>query len=157
MTPSKHEWIGLDHVQLAAPIGCEEEARRFFAGVLGMQEVPKPEKLRVRGGVWFQCGPQMVHIGVEPSFVPAKKAHPAFLVSNIEALMRRLEEMVFRSVSMMRFPACFACLRRIRLATVWSSWGWSRAWGSTFMQKKTDTCTAAERRMTVGVKRYWPM
>jgi catechol 2,3-dioxygenase-like lactoylglutathione lyase family enzyme len=86
-----HQWIGLDHVQLAAPAGCEEDARRFFRDVLGMPEVPKPDALRRRGGVWFQCGPQTVHIGVEASFAPAKKAHPAFLVKNLEALRQRLE------------------------------------------------------------------
>lgn len=86
------EWMGLDHVQLAAPAGCEEEARRFFGDLLGMAEVPKPEKLKVRGGVWFQCGPQMIHIGVEAAFQPAKKAHPAFLVHQIERLMEHLQE-----------------------------------------------------------------
>ncbi|MED1950761.1 VOC family protein [Brevibacillus centrosporus] len=85
-------WMGFDHVQLAAPVGCEEEARRFFGDLLGMTEVPKPEKLKVRGGVWFQCGPQMIHIGVEAAFQPAKKAHPAFLVGNIERLMAHLQE-----------------------------------------------------------------
>ncbi|MED4751179.1 VOC family protein [Brevibacillus choshinensis] len=86
------EWVGIDHVQLAAPTGCEEEARRFFGDLLGMTEVPKPEKLKVRGGVWFQCGPQMIHIGVESAFQPAKKAHPAFLVHQIERLMGHLQE-----------------------------------------------------------------
>jgi catechol 2,3-dioxygenase-like lactoylglutathione lyase family enzyme len=86
-----HRWIGLDHVQLAAPAGCEENARRFFRDVLGMPEVPKPEALRRRGGVWFQCGSQTVHVGVEASFAPAKKAHPAFLTSDLEALRQRLE------------------------------------------------------------------
>lgn len=92
MTNMTHGWIGLDHVQLAAPAGCEEEARRFFGSLLGMEEVEKPEKLRVRGGVWFQCGAQMIHIGVESSFTPAKKAHPAFLVRNIEQLMKHLKD-----------------------------------------------------------------
>lgn len=92
MTKITHEWMGLDHVQLAAPVGCEEEARRFFGSLLGMTEVEKPEKLRVRGGVWFQCGTQMIHIGVETPFVPAKKAHPAFLVRNIEQLMQHLND-----------------------------------------------------------------
>lgn len=86
------EWMGIDHVQLAAPAGCEEEARRFFGELLGMLEVPKPEKLKVRGGVWFQCGPQMIHIGVEAAFQPAKKAHPAFLVHQIDRLMEHLQD-----------------------------------------------------------------
>jgi catechol 2,3-dioxygenase-like lactoylglutathione lyase family enzyme len=86
-----YRFLGLDHVQLAAPPGCEEEARRFFHGILGMKEVPKPDNLRKRGGVWFQCGPQTVHIGIETPFVPAKKAHPAFLVENLDNLRERLE------------------------------------------------------------------
>ncbi|WP_400163882.1 VOC family protein [Brevibacillus sp. TJ4] len=92
MTLASFDWLGLDHVQLAAPAGCEAEARRFFGELLGMTEVEKPEKLKPRGGVWFQCGAQMLHIGVEADFSPAKKAHPAFLVRSIEALMERLRE-----------------------------------------------------------------
>ncbi|MBO9596935.1 MAG: glyoxalase [Cohnella sp.] len=81
---------GLDHVQLAAPEGCEVEARAFFGGLLGWTEMPKPDALRARGGVWFQCGVHQVHIGVQKDFTPAKKAHPAFLVRNLEALRAHL-------------------------------------------------------------------
>ena len=81
---------GIDHVQLAAPPGCEEDARRFFGEVLGLTEVEKPEPLRARGGVWFQCGAQQVHVGVEQEFSPARKAHPAFQVGAYDALLERL-------------------------------------------------------------------
>lgn len=77
---------GIDHVQLAAPEGCESEARSFFADLLGWVEIPKPENLRKRGGVWFQCGTHQVHIGIQKDFVPATKAHPAFHVQNIDSL-----------------------------------------------------------------------
>lgn len=80
---------GIDHVQLAAPEGCESEARSFFAGMLGWKEIPKPESLRKRG-VWFQCGTHQVHIGVQKDFVPATKAHPAFYVRNLDALREYL-------------------------------------------------------------------
>jgi len=86
----KFAYEGLDHVQLAAPEGCEPEARAFFGGLLGWTEIPKPEPLRTRGGVWFQCGAHQVHIGVQKDFTPAKKAHPAFLVRNLEALREHL-------------------------------------------------------------------
>lgn len=69
--------IELDHVQLAAPRGCESEARRFFGELLGLPEVEKPESLKARGGAWFQVGSQQLHIGVEEPFAPARKAHPA--------------------------------------------------------------------------------
>ncbi|MWC27023.1 VOC family protein [Paenibacillus sp. MMS18-CY102] len=85
-----YNYLGLDHVQLAAPVGCEDEARHFFHTVLGWAEVPKPEPLKKRGGVWFQCGAHQVHIGVQQPFVPATKAHPAFHVQNLEQLRSNL-------------------------------------------------------------------
>jgi catechol 2,3-dioxygenase-like lactoylglutathione lyase family enzyme len=82
--------LRIDHVQIAAPKGCEEAAREFYGQTLGMREVEKPETLRGRGGCWFQCGEQQLHVGVEAEFRAAKKAHPAFAVSNLEALRRTL-------------------------------------------------------------------
>ncbi|MEH7305378.1 VOC family protein [Neobacillus drentensis] len=82
----------IDHIQLAAPMGCEEEAREFFCGILGLNEVEKPAELKKRGGVWFEFGTFQLHIGVEEPFTPAKKAHPAFVVENIEELKGHLRE-----------------------------------------------------------------
>ena len=81
--------IGLDHVQLAIPAGGEDEARAFFAGLLGMREVAKPDTLSP-SGCWFEGGGANLHIGVDPDFVPARKAHPAFLVDDLERLRERL-------------------------------------------------------------------
>ena len=77
---------GIDHVQIAAPAGCEEEARAFYGAVLGMLELEKPPALKSRGGCWFQCGAQQLHVGVEGDFRAARKAHPAFQVSDLDAL-----------------------------------------------------------------------
>ncbi len=55
---------GIDHVQIAAPKDSENECRQLFPNVLGMREIPKPENLKKRGVVWFQCGPQELHIGI---------------------------------------------------------------------------------------------
>ncbi|WP_339260409.1 VOC family protein [Paenibacillus sp. FSL R5-0713] len=82
--------IGLDHIQLAAPEGCESEARHFFNEVLGWTEIPKPEILRKRGGVWFECGRHQVHVGIQKDFVPATKAHPAFQVQHLDQLRNHL-------------------------------------------------------------------
>jgi len=84
---------GIDHVQLAAPPGSEAEGRRFFGELLGLTELPKPAPLAARGGLWFQCGAQQVHIGIEPDFRPARKAHPAFRLHDeaaLDALRERL-------------------------------------------------------------------
>ena len=78
--------IGIDHVQVAAPRGCEDEARAFYGGLLGLEELPKPEPLRDRGGVWFRAGGQELHVGVEEPFRPARKAHPGLVVNDLEAL-----------------------------------------------------------------------
>lgn len=36
---------GIDHIQIAAPAGSDEAARRFYGELLGMEEIPKPENL----------------------------------------------------------------------------------------------------------------
>ena len=77
---------GLDHVQLACPPGSEDEARAFYGGLLALPEIEKPEPLRARGGVWFECGAHQLHLGVEEDFRPARKAHPALLVDDLRAL-----------------------------------------------------------------------
>jgi catechol 2,3-dioxygenase-like lactoylglutathione lyase family enzyme len=82
--------LKIDHVQIAAPKGCEAAARQFYGEILGMREVEKPETLRGRGGGWFQCGDQQLHVGVETEFRAAKKAHPAFAVKDLDALRQRL-------------------------------------------------------------------
>jgi catechol 2,3-dioxygenase-like lactoylglutathione lyase family enzyme len=87
--------VGFDHVQLAAPPGCEAEARRFFGELLGLEELAKPPALGARGGAWFACGAQALHVGVEAEFAPARKAHPALALGSpaeVEDLAGRLRE-----------------------------------------------------------------
>ncbi len=81
--------VGLDHVQLAIPAGGEDRARGFYVGLLGMIEVPKLATLSA-SGCWFTSGAVSLHIGVDPDFRPATKAHPALLVDDLDALRERL-------------------------------------------------------------------
>jgi catechol 2,3-dioxygenase-like lactoylglutathione lyase family enzyme len=83
---------GVDHVQIAIPRGEEETARTFYVGVLGLEEVQKPARLLGRGGCWFASGEINLHLGVEDEFRPARKAHPAFLVDGLAALVARCRE-----------------------------------------------------------------
>jgi len=83
----------VDHVQVAAPPGCEDAARAFYGELLGMEEVPKPEALRPRGGVWFRAGDQELHVGVEEPFAPARKAHPALALSDAAELATLAERL----------------------------------------------------------------
>ncbi|MCB5200065.1 glyoxalase [Loktanella sp. TSTF-M6] len=80
----------LHHVQLAMPEGAEDMARAFYAGRLGLTEVAKPAALAVRGGVWFAGGTLSLHLGVEDPFIPARKAHPALIVDDLEAAQAAL-------------------------------------------------------------------
>lgn len=82
--------IGLDHIQIAIPAHAEDRARQFYGDLLGMHEVPKPDNLSGQG-CWFERGGVSLHIGVDPDFAPARKAHPAFLVDNLATLRERIE------------------------------------------------------------------
>lgn len=83
----------IEHVQLAMPVGGEDLARAFFIGALGLREVPKPRNLAGRGGCWFEGEDVKLHLGVQMDFVPATKAHPAFLVRDLSLLRTQLAAM----------------------------------------------------------------
>lgn len=84
--------LSIEHIQLAMPKGREDEARAFYTGILGFMEIPKPPALVKRGGAWFQSGSVQLHLGVEKDFRPARKAHPAFLVDDIDALLKQVQQ-----------------------------------------------------------------
>ena len=79
----------IDHILIAMPAGREEEARAFYGGVLGMSEKVKPPVLAARGGCWFTTGALDVHLGVEKNFIPARKAHPAFIVDDLAGMIEK--------------------------------------------------------------------
>jgi catechol 2,3-dioxygenase-like lactoylglutathione lyase family enzyme len=87
MSPDGEAPPALDHVQVAAPEGCEEPARRFYGELLGLAELEKPARLAGRGGVWFAlAGGAQLHVGVADDFAPAPKAHPGLRVDSIARL-----------------------------------------------------------------------
>jgi catechol 2,3-dioxygenase-like lactoylglutathione lyase family enzyme len=79
--------LSIDHVQIAMPAGEEEKARAFYVELLGFTELAKPHELAKRGGAWFQSGNVQLHLGVEADFRPARKAHPAFIVDDLDTLI----------------------------------------------------------------------
>jgi catechol 2,3-dioxygenase-like lactoylglutathione lyase family enzyme len=82
--------VGLDHVQIAITPGGEVAARHFYGEVLGMPELPKPPALAGRGGVWFACGAQQLHCGIEETVAPSRR-HPALRTDDLDATRARLE------------------------------------------------------------------
>jgi catechol 2,3-dioxygenase-like lactoylglutathione lyase family enzyme len=111
--------IGLDHVQVAAPTGCESAARRFYGGLLGLRELEKPEALRARGGVWFACGAHQLHVGVTQDFSPATKAHPALQVhlTDLDQIAQRLTD----AGSAVQWDDAIPDTRRFYVADPWGN------------------------------------
>ena len=82
--------LTLDHLQMAIPAGGEDQARAFYGDLLGMTEIPRPDAILARGGVWFRSGGLALHLGVDPGFVPAFVAHPGLWVGGYAVLIARL-------------------------------------------------------------------
>lgn len=106
-------------MQIAAPPHCEDEARRFFGDLIGLPEIEKPEPLRQRGGIWFGVGEHQLHVGVEPEFAPARKAHPAFSLSSadLDLLASRLED----SGSAVTWDSSLLAQRRFYCSDPWGN------------------------------------
>ncbi len=99
----------LDHIQLALPADAEEDMRDFYCNALGMTALPKPAPLQGRGGFWAQAGPVQVHFGIDADFHPATKAHPAFVVDDLDALADRLSGAGHRITWDTALPAVRRC------------------------------------------------
>lgn len=84
--------LTLDHIQLAMPADGEAAARAFWLGLIGLDEIEKPQALQSRGGLWLALAGSELHLGVDPGFKPAAKAHPGFLVNDISVLAQRLQK-----------------------------------------------------------------
>lgn len=76
--------LNIDHIQIAIPKGCETKAKKFYCGILGLKEIPKPEILAKRGGFWVANENFSLHVGAEENFRPSKKSHIAFLVRDLK-------------------------------------------------------------------------
>ncbi len=83
--------LSIDHVQIAMPSGEEEKARAFYVELLEFIEIPKPPELAKRGGAWFRSENAQLHLGVEQNFQPARKAHPAFIVDDLDSLIAKVQ------------------------------------------------------------------
>ena len=83
--------VAIDHVQLAMPARGEASAQAFYEDLLGLSRVPKPPRLKWRGGCWFENDSVKVHLGVDADFRPARKAHPALVVEGLKELVERLQ------------------------------------------------------------------
>ena len=83
--------VRLNHVQITVPKAAEEQARQFYCGVLGLQEIEKPESLKGRGGFWVQVGMMQLHVSIEEGVDRSTtKAHVAYEVDDLPAWQEKL-------------------------------------------------------------------
>jgi catechol 2,3-dioxygenase-like lactoylglutathione lyase family enzyme len=111
--------LGIDHVQVAAPPGSEEEARSFYGELLGLPELTKPHPLQARGGVWFACGAGQLHVGIAEPFAPATKAHPALAVARAD--LDRLAARLAQAGRVVRWDDAIPGVRRFYTADPWGN------------------------------------
>jgi catechol 2,3-dioxygenase-like lactoylglutathione lyase family enzyme len=82
----------LSHVNITIPKGAEDIARRFYGELLKLPEIPKPESIRNRGGVWFDAGGLDVHVSIEESRTgPDAYRHFGLECAEVDALRKHLE------------------------------------------------------------------
>ena len=86
----KMKILSIDHVQIAMPIGEKKKPVRSISTFSALLKSPSLPELAKRGGAWFQSGNVQLHLGVEKDFRPARKAHPAFIVDNLDALIEKV-------------------------------------------------------------------
>jgi catechol 2,3-dioxygenase-like lactoylglutathione lyase family enzyme len=110
----------LDHVQLAAPPGCERAAREFYGQALGLPEIEKPPTLRATGGAWFALGGAELHVGVQEPFSPALKAHPGLRVADAQTL-DALAERLQAAGAPVRWDARYPGVRRFYTEDPWGN------------------------------------
>ena len=78
------------HIQIAIPARSEVIARTFYVETLGFEEVRKPAALIKNGGLWLRSGKVELHLGIDPDFIPARKAHPALQVKDLDTFLSGL-------------------------------------------------------------------
>ena len=91
----------LHHVNVTVPKPLENETKHFYSVVMGLQEVPKPEASRGRGGAWYQLGPVQLHLSIEQPLGEncISKRHVCYTVSNLAEAEER-----FRSAGVEILP-----------------------------------------------------
>ena len=86
----------LDHVQITVGTMEIDETIRFYADILGLRRIAKPEPLTRNGGAWFRIGDGgELHVSVEAAATPAvnqaSRRHVCFTVADLDAAVAAAE------------------------------------------------------------------
>jgi catechol 2,3-dioxygenase-like lactoylglutathione lyase family enzyme len=79
---------------MTVPSAAEEASKTFYASVLGLDEIPKPDALKSRGGAWYRSGQIEFHLSIEDNGSDNRNSrrHVCFLVADLEEAERTLLE-----------------------------------------------------------------
>jgi catechol 2,3-dioxygenase-like lactoylglutathione lyase family enzyme len=84
--------ITLHHVNVTVPPELEQQTKRFYGEVLGLEQVPKPSSSR-QSGAWYQIGPNQLHLSVEAENAgPLSSRHVCYAVPDLSAAETRFRE-----------------------------------------------------------------
>ena len=75
----------IHHVNVTVPKSLEDAAKHFYGFVMKLEEVPKPEGSRARGGAWYQLGSMQLHLSIEEPWRQdcISKRHVCYTVSDL--------------------------------------------------------------------------
>jgi len=79
----------LDHVSII--VTDVERARAFYAGVLGLAEIPRPKSFDFPGA-WFQVGPEVIHLLGQSQSDPRGRRHFCLWVADVHAAAQHLAQ-----------------------------------------------------------------
>jgi len=82
------------HVNVTVPRSLEQATKHFYGVVMGLQEVPKPESSRGRGGAWYQLGQVQLHLSIEEPLGEncISKRHVCYTVRNLAEAEERFRK-----------------------------------------------------------------
>lgn len=81
--------LEINHVNVTVPAVLEEAAKRFYAVVLGLRQIPKPAGPRQNIGAWYQIGGVQLHLSIEDGVQNENSdRHVCYRVEDITAAER---------------------------------------------------------------------
>ncbi|HYV04310.1 MAG TPA: VOC family protein [Blastocatellia bacterium] len=84
--------LEISHIQITVPRAAEDDSKRFYRDLLGLEEIPKPGYSESRGGAWFRQGSVEVHLSVEDSASQniSSRRHICYVVADLAEAEARL-------------------------------------------------------------------
>ncbi len=85
-------FVKVNHVNVTVPAALEAAAKHFYAGVLGLPEIPKPAGTRQNMGAWYDLGGPQLHLSIEDGVQhELSDAHVCYQVADIAAAKLQFE------------------------------------------------------------------